>query len=111
MDTAGSTEDNICKCLKGLLVYLAFNIRQVNIISNLHTNQFESGGSCCPTWLYNLNDVFKYTFFHRMHYAHNLMKLNVITDSFLYFYFVHCHYFGKSLGQMLSSYEESIHVT
>lgn len=39
--------------------FLAFNIRQVNKISNLQMNQFESGRSCCPTWLYNLNDVFK----------------------------------------------------
>ena len=90
--------------------FLALNIRQVNKISNLHMNQFESGRSCCPTWLYNLNDVCKYIFY-RMHHVHNLMKWNVITASFFIFYLVVCHEFGKSLGQMLSTYEESILVT
>jgi len=65
--------------------FLPFNIRQVNIIPNLHMNQFESGSSCCPTWLYNLNDVCRYTFY-RMHYVHNLMKWNVITASFFYIF-------------------------
>ena len=110
MEAAESTKDNIFTCLHQLLVFLAFNIRQVNIIPNLQMNQFESGRSCCPTWLYNLNDVCKHTFY-RMHYVHNIMKWNVITASFLHFYFVLRHDFGKSLGQMLSSYEESILVT